>query len=163
MQGFEVRQDGRPYLDRLRILGTPWFSVLLHRIHTPDLDCDPHDHPWAFFSLILSGGYTETIWDRPDELAAPCGECSNPRCENSAHYHPGGVSDSAHEHARRRGSAHLVRLHQAHKITCIDGVLWTLVFTGRRRSSWRFWTRRGPVDWRDYERAGDDSAADRPS
>jgi len=53
MQGFQVAQNGRPYLDRLRVLQTPWFSVLLHRIHEPDLDRDPHDHPWPFVSLIL--------------------------------------------------------------------------------------------------------------
>jgi hypothetical protein len=137
MEGFDIIKDGRPYLSRLRVVQTPWFSVLLHRIHAPDLDRDPHDHPWAFASFILSGGYTEVIYSEPGSRDARIRE-------------------------HRRWSLHAMPLHLAHKITGIDGVLWTLVIAGRRHPSWRFWTENGPVDWKDYLRAGtgDDGSGD---
>jgi hypothetical protein len=134
MQGFQVVQNGRPHLDRLRIVGTPWFSVLLHRIHGPDMDRDPHDHPWPFASLILSGSYDELLWDpRPQDI----------RWVRKRHH--------------GRFSLRAVKLSQAHRITDVDGLLWTLVLAGRRRESWRFWTDAGPVDWREYLKAGDGS------
>jgi hypothetical protein len=136
MQGFQVVKNGRPYLDRLRIVQTPWFSVLLHRIHTPDLDRDPHDHPWWFTSLILSGSYEERIWDDPDRL------------------------NWVRTRRRPRFSLRAVRFTEAHRITAVDGLLWTLVLTGPRRREFRFWTPAGPVDWREYLKAGEDSDAD---
>jgi hypothetical protein len=141
MQGFQVTKNGRPYLDRLRVIQTPLFSVLLHRIHQPDADRDPHDHPWPFASLILSGSYTESIWDDPGRGRR------------------GILPDHVRE--RRRWSLRTVGLDQAHMITRTEGVLWTLVFTGRRHPLWRFWTLDGPVDWRDYLAAGE-STDDNP-
>jgi hypothetical protein len=47
------------YLQRLRVIGTPWFSIMLHRIRRPDPDPDRHDHPWNFWSLVLWGSYEE--------------------------------------------------------------------------------------------------------
>jgi len=140
MQGFHVSKNGRPYLDRLRVVQTPWFGILLHRIHEPDTDRDPHDHPWPFASLILSGGYTECVHDKPGDL--------------SSHEH----------HERLRWSWHRMPLDRAHHITEINGVLWTLVLTGRRRPTWRFWTAGGPVDWKAYLAAGEDTGqADWPA
>lgn len=52
--------DGSPYLTRAlgpRVLGR---RVLLHRIHRPDADRYPHDHPWRWARFrILCGGYLE--------------------------------------------------------------------------------------------------------
>src|SRR5690242_9326280 len=62
LDGFQVRKNGQPHLDRLRIFQTPLLAVYIHRIHTPDQDRDPHDHPWTFWSFILSGAYTERVW-----------------------------------------------------------------------------------------------------
>lgn len=52
-------KDPRPLMTRWRILSTPWFHVKLHKFHRSDEDRELHDHPWAFVSLILWGGYTE--------------------------------------------------------------------------------------------------------
>jgi hypothetical protein len=139
LAGYHLEQNGRPYLDRLRIVQTPWFSLLLHRIHGPDADRDPHDHPWSFASLILSGSYEELIWDHPEDIGKPA------------------ERNAARKRSHPRFSLKAVKLSQAHQITSIDGVLWTLVLTGRRRPSWRFWTPQGPVDWRDYSAKGTDS------
>lgn len=135
LEGFQVVKNDRPFLDRLRVLQTPLCGFYLHRIHVPDQDRDPHDHPWWFASLVLSGGYTERVWDNPADLS-----CSRLR-------------------TRRRFSLRSLSRSQAHTITHVDRVLWTLVVTGRRQSSWRFWTADGPVDWKSYTAAGEDTDA----
>jgi hypothetical protein len=40
-------------------LQTPWFTVRLHHILRSDEARALHDHPWDFWSLLLTGGYTE--------------------------------------------------------------------------------------------------------
>src|ERR1700728_4812444 len=67
MEGLDVGTDGDPYLDRLRLVQTPWFGVYLHHIHRADRERDPHDHPWWFASLVLAGSYEEDVW--PDKAA----------------------------------------------------------------------------------------------
>jgi hypothetical protein len=51
----------------------------------------------------------------------------------------------------------VTKLSQAHQITNLHGEVWTLVVTGRHRGTWRFWLPDGPIDWREYDNAGDDS------
>ena len=140
LEGFQVAKNGRPYLDRLRVIQTPLFGVYLHRIHTPDGDRDPHDHPWWFASLVLSGSYDEMVWDHPEDRTRPAWRDQ--------------ISWARTRH-RGRWSLRTIRRSQAHRITDVHGTLWTLVLTGPRRASWGFWTDRGFVDWRDYLKAGE--------
>ena len=65
LEGFQIVKNDKPYLDRLRVVQTPLFSIYLHRIHTPDVDEFPHDHPWWFASLVLSGAYVECVYSDP--------------------------------------------------------------------------------------------------
>jgi hypothetical protein len=127
--GFQVRKSNGPFLDRLRLFQTPWLSVFLHRIHQPDVDRDPHDHPWPFVSVILSGDYEERVW------------AGKGRRRNDLH---------SMAFQRNRGSVHVMSRKRAHKITEVRGQLWTLVITGRRSRNWGFWTPDGLVPWRDY-------------
>ena len=39
------------------------FPITLHHFTAPDLS-NPHDHPYAFTSMILAGGYVEERWVR---------------------------------------------------------------------------------------------------
>ena len=127
LEGFDIGADGDPYLDRLRIIQTPLFGIYLHHIHREDRDRDPHDHPWSFISVVLAGSYLETVWK--DKM--------NPR-SHMKRYHP-------------RWSVRRVNRDAAHMITDISRPLWTLVFTGPRRSDWGFWTDKGEfVPWREY-------------
>jgi hypothetical protein len=131
LAGLDIGADGDPYLDRLRIIQTPWAGIYLHHIHRPDADRDPHDHPWAFASVVLAGSYTELVW--PDKRR--CGEFVR--------------------RDRPRWSLRSMRRRQAHIITDCHGPLWTLVLTGRRQGEWGFWTRAGQgnakfVPWREY-------------
>jgi hypothetical protein len=124
---FRVNKGGEPFLFRLRVLQTPWFSVLVHHIQKDDLDRAPHDHPWPFASLILRGGYTEQIWDDPTRF------------------------DESRTRIRKLCSFRVIKLRQAHQITELHGDVWTLAFAGRHRGTWRFWTAAGFVDRREYE------------
>lgn len=126
LSALDVGTDGDPYLDRLRIVQTPLFGIYLHHIHRADRDRDPHDHPWAFASIVLTGAYEETVW--PDKR------------------------DSLHPVVRRRPrfSARCLSRDAAHIITMVKGPLWTLVLTGPRRGDWGFWARGEFVPWRKY-------------
>jgi len=126
-QPFRVDKGGEPFLFRMRVQQTPWFSLLIHHIQQDDLDRAPHDHPWPFASLILRGGYREKVWDDPTRF------------------------DESRIRTRKPGSIRAIKLRQAHQITALHGDVWTLALAGRHHGTWRFWTREGPVDWREYE------------
>lgn len=53
-----TRDDSIDYLARWRLLRTRRFCLYLHRFLAPDDAC-MHDHPWAFTSIVISGGYWE--------------------------------------------------------------------------------------------------------
>lgn len=120
--------DGSPYLSRLRIFMTPWVSLYLHKIHASDGDRARHDHPWSFWSLIVRGGYVESVAPVSDPFKAKL-------------------------KAHTAGRAHRHPMSICHRIeTIIPGTI-TLVLTGRRRDTWGFYTEdRGFVPWQDYER-----------
>lgn len=60
-----IGSDSDVYLDRLYVVQTPLFGVMLHRIYRPDNQRDLHDHPWNFFSVILLGHYVEDTAQGP--------------------------------------------------------------------------------------------------
>lgn len=66
--------DQQLYMQRLLIeFGPRRRSIRLHVIHREDTDNCLHDHPWAFWSVILWGGYTEQVPaadSTPEEAAA---------------------------------------------------------------------------------------------
>jgi hypothetical protein len=56
-------------LVRYFLLHTKPVSVFLHQLVSSDEDRALHDHPWSFFTLLLTGGYwehttTQRIWRR---------------------------------------------------------------------------------------------------
>lgn len=138
-------RDGLLYLVRWRIVQTPWFAVYLHDIFEPDEGRDPHDHPWTFWSLVLRGGYEETIWDRPNSIYWD---------ENVVRpLYPGELYEREVTPYRRRWlpfSLHRMDRGQAHRIDTIRPGTKTLVFTGRRAGGWGFYTPEGFVRWQDY-------------
>jgi hypothetical protein len=119
--------EGFVYLRRLRVIQTPWFSVLIHWIHEADVGRWPHDHPWVFWSWILRGYYQEDYW--PD---------------TSWMYRQklGPIPQ-----VWKKWSLHKMPYESAHKITYASEGLTTLVITGRRRRAFRFWTDERPVRW----------------
>jgi hypothetical protein len=122
-----VSVGDEPFLDRKVLVITPWFGVFLTDIHKPDIGRDPHDHSRPFISFILSGGYVEVVHDNPEKL----GELTR--------------------HFRTRFSAHRMKMTEAHNITVVDKNTRTLVFAGKSRGTWSFWTDDGKVDWKQYK------------
>lgn len=61
------RQD--PYMVRTTAIASRWVDVNHHRLHRPDAERDPHDHPWVIaVSVILSGWYAEELYDEQGKL-----------------------------------------------------------------------------------------------
>lgn len=113
MELFQIPNLDPPYEDylwRLRIIQTPWFGIYLHKICTPDSRPVLHDHPWAFTSIVLKGGYLEFI---PGPFYAKSNYVKRlnvKRFNNSFHW-----------------------------IAELDRTpTWTLVFVGRRRRTWGY-------------------------
>lgn len=117
---------GQVYLRRLRVVNTPWFSVLMHWINEPDNGRYPHDHPWGFISWVLRGGYWEEVWpsERHFDLSIPPLQFSH-----------------------TRWSIHRMGIEAAHKIVLATEGLATVVVTGKRRRRFRFWTPEGKIPW----------------
>lgn len=122
--------DGDVYLDRLRLIQTPWFAVYLHRIARADRERDVHNHPWPFASLILRGGYEEEFAPAP-------------------FVHP---ALNAERRTWRRWSFHRMPLSAAHRITAVRPRTVTLVFVGKPSGrEWAFFTPDdGPIQWDEY-------------
>lgn len=57
-----IYNRGRLYLNRWRIIDNRWFGVYLHQFFLGDSERHLHTHPFKWFvSIVLAGGYTETI------------------------------------------------------------------------------------------------------
>jgi len=114
MKKFEVPDfdgDGN-YLTRWRILQTPWASLYLHRIDTPDSRPTLHDHPWSFIAFVLRGGYVER---RLDPLKMQVNEHRVVRRIN----------------IMRRGDYHAI-------MRLLGKPTWTLLLVGSRRRTWGY-------------------------
>jgi hypothetical protein len=115
------------YLRRLRVVQTPWFSVLVHWINEPDTGRYPHDHPWPFCSFVLRGNYHEEVW------------------LNAKHFYRDGAKPRQLTH--RRWSIHKMGLDAAHRIMQVSPRLVTLVLTGKRHYKFNFWTPIGKIPY----------------
>jgi len=143
------RADGVAYLNRLRIIQTPWFGVYLHRMDAPDPGVDLHDHPWPFASLVLRGGYHEYRADTRDAVIYADTAQQYWTCTPGVDNH------------RRLGSIQSLRLTECHTIHCLDRTpTWTLVFVGRRSRDWGFYVPSnvgvlgGWIDHQGYDQLG---------
>lgn len=113
------------YLRRWYIFRCRFFGVMVHKIMRHDVDRDLHDHPWAFASIVLKGGYNEEV--HCPVHGAPCTD----------------VRVVTRTNVKRHGAFHRIAALHRHPT-------WTLVFTGPKRSSWGFMVGDEHVPWRDY-------------
>jgi len=118
------------YITRLVLFRTPWCGAKLHWMHGPDPERDPHDHPGAFVSIILRGGYTEKRLEWFWASGTPCFATLKHRWFN---WMPAAT--------------------QAHRIVAVEPRTLTLVLHGPWRRQWGFHTRDGWVPWREYKDA----------
>ena len=111
------RDNNEPYLIRYYLLFIKRkdfpFNIFIHHILKDDEE-DLHDHPWGFFSLILNGGYHETILNE------------NKRTET---------------HWRGPGTFQRVTANHIHRISIVPrcGGCWTLFIPFKQEKQWGFW------------------------
>lgn len=136
-----TRSDAVPYLIRYTIFSCPLFSIKIHNLLISDDDC-LHDHPWAFVSLILWGGYVE----HTNIYVHTTGQYENGQDldrwdtkKKSKIYHPLSVL------YRPAKWQHKLEIHQP---------AWTLVITFKKIRMWGFWTRNGFVPFFKYRGGG---------
>jgi hypothetical protein len=132
MKRRKIGTDGDIYLDRIYIVQTPLFGIMLHRIFRPDNQRDLHNHPWPFFSILLRGQYTEQYRDGADD---------QPDSEVLQH--------------RRVRWINWKGLRSRHRIAwCSRSPIWTLVFTGRKSRTWGFFVEDGTrfIKWTEYDK-----------
>ena len=129
-------------------------GIFLHKIYRSDDDRDPHDHPFGFTSLILSGGYVdehygfsyakgtqEPPWEQDID-----GRHTAPISMNRPGWRVGPFYEEAkpfHIYKRVAEHTHRVQLHP-------NTTAWTLVFTTALTRPWHFFTRTTRVFWREY-------------
>lgn len=143
------------YLRRYFLFRSRFGNIYLHQILRSDDDPDPHDHPWSFVSLILSGGYVDEGWKfirKQGFNLQPLGE----REPDSKHYRPTeGVSFDGWRFKRSdtwvqpRSIVHR-RAEHIHRVILTNGIAWTLVFTGPEKRPWYFFRNGAQVFWREY-------------
>ncbi len=125
------RYSGQKYMIRWYIIKNKYFNIMLHKILLSDHNCC-HDHPWDFISLILKGGYVETVEHNP--------------CEMSESYrtkkiiHPGQIIFRKAEHR------HKLDIYQ----TC-----WSLVLRFKVKRRWGFWIKDKWVHWKLFNETSD--------
>jgi hypothetical protein len=126
---------GEVYLTRFFLTPvTRWGAVYLHCFHREDLDRDPHDHPFNFWTIPLGRAYVEEVFEH--------------------------VSNCLHEVTVPAWRVSLRPARHRHRILRpLKGgwPLWTLVFRGSNVRKWGFWThaderstKRGFVPWKEY-------------
>jgi hypothetical protein len=137
------KSDRELLMVRTKILKTPFGNLDLHVFHASDAGRDLHDHPWAYISLILRGGYCEVTPDSKTQRAIINGI-------------PMPVPDGGWTRRRRRRPYSLAyrAARFAHRVELIDGTpSVSLVWTFPKYREWGFFTHRGWQCWRDYHDA----------
>lgn len=120
-----VIQNNKVHFKRFYLVKTKWFSVFLHKFTHPDLDRDPHDHPWSFLSIILWGGYTEAVYTNMG--AYTVAELKTRKWFSFKHW------------------------WTPHQVLEVKNPTWTLVFAGKNRGTWGFHTKDGWVPEPEYK------------
>jgi len=112
----------RPFTRLVQMCG---IAARVHEILRSDLGREPHDHPWAYLTVILKGGYWEERYDAAGKL----------------------VSTKWHG----PGSVLFRRANSWHKLIVPEGqVATTLFITGSKSQSWGFNVEGKKVPYREY-------------
>lgn len=149
--------DSKLYLRRFRLLRTPWGRIHLHRIYTADTGRDLHNHPYAFRSIILSGGYDELrhVGAEPVRDAVT----GNPVVDASGQY---AEQPALRTLSWRQGDINRVGAEARHRLVAVLPDTWTLVLGGATVQNWGFFTAGGFVEHWGYQDVLDAEAAAAP-
>lgn len=125
------RNGTRPYLERYYLISTRWISyiapslsyrIVLHRTLESD-DSGLHDHPWNWYSRLLSGGYWESTLEGKFWRSSKDGW----RKRTASDYHRLELDDTSNEET------------------------WSLFVMGPKIKDWGFLSKDGQwVHWKEY-------------
>jgi hypothetical protein len=114
--------------------------IYLHKFYRGDEDPHLHNHPWAYRTLILKGGYWEVSFN-PEWLklkAKGLHKIALQTPQTVRKWYGAGTF-------MRRGA------QWTHQVKLPEGkTAWTIVFTGKREHSWGFITDKGLCNHRYY-------------
>lgn len=132
--------EGRVFLDRWGVRVHWLGSVFIHKMSAPDPGNELHDHPWAFVTIPLWGGYVERRADAEHAREDHCYITFN---------------RTVRQEVRRPLIPRRMKLSEAHTIDRLRRKhAWTLVIAGRVKREWGFYTRSsGWVHHIDYEQS----------
>lgn len=129
--------------------------LYIHRFMRSDAD-DPHDHPWNFFTYVISGGYKEVFYNRNQAVV---GTDERPGKEGKKYFSslwtktintrlPGSIA------YRRATDVHQVVLEKDYEMSELAQAPFTVCLIGPRLREWGFWPLEDSgsawVDWRSY-------------
>ena len=137
--------DGSLYMERFIVRqrrDEQGGHIRLHHIVTEDRDVHMHDHPFSFYSLVLTGGYLEA---RPVDRG-PCFTWHSSFLGGKGLW----IEDFR---ITQRYPWSFEKRHACdrHRILHVELDTWTLVFAGPLRQWWGFYTPKGKIHHRDYE------------
>jgi hypothetical protein len=122
---FIIGNEDNPYMLRWYIIPRNKFlNIYLHKFLRDDDDRALHDHPWHFFSFMLSGAYKE-ITEQGILIRR--------------------VLSFAYRSALHRHRVELFKDTAGKVMPC-----WTVVCTGKSHRTWGFWCPKGFVKWTDF-------------
>lgn len=130
---FIGRNDIGDYMHRW-IIQTPFGTLRVHHILRSDEARAMHDHPWDFWTLLVSGGYYE-VTPHPQGLEVRGLHTDESKPVEVTRWWP-------------RWSLRHVRAEQLHRLILVEPV-WTVVVSGPKRRAWGFMTSAGWLHWRD--------------
>ena len=152
-------QNSTVYLVRFIVFKSKWLSLYIHRFMRSDND-DPHDHPWNFFTYVISGGYKEVFYDRMKPVESE-GVFQSFWTRSINIRVPGSI-------ARRKATdIHQVVVDRPYEMNELRQAPFTFVLLGPRRREWMFWSLADngakSTDWRSYLKMRADNPAFRGS
>lgn len=136
-------RDGSVYLTRYRFPLLAGWAILLHIMRRPDEDRCLHDHPWWFISLVLWGGYWETVETPRSDM--PSGR--NVRNVEAV------TTAWRHDRFNRPGALLYRPALHTHRVAALPrGKAVTLVLRGPAQRTWGF--RRADGGWIAWDAPG---------
>jgi len=143
------------YLVRYIVHKSKFGCIYIHRFMRSDAD-DPHDHPWNFWTYVVSGGYTEIFYDKTKQVTEAGTRSDGIRysifhalwVEKFNKRKPGSIA------YRKATDIHQVVVDKSRNMDEIEEAPYTICLMGPRRRDWGFWLKplkgTGFLDWREY-------------
>jgi len=137
------------YLVRYMPIQSKWCCLYIHRFMRSDAD-DPHDHPWNFFTYVISGGYDEVCYSKVPQKSCNQGEqfFSALWTKYLTRRLPGTIA------YRKATDVHQVVIDRNYEMSEIKNAPFTVCLIGPRIREWGFWPLENNgttwIDWRKY-------------